>query len=84
MTKRNSNFEENPPKKSKLVVDDLWGDDLNAEDIDDCLLRATQVYQQVICFEYEVLKCCKLFLEMLPGKQQSSQQCVDITFIRCL
>lgn len=47
MTKRNNEYQENPAKKSKLDTDDLWGDDLDAADIDDCLMLATQVYQKV-------------------------------------
>lgn len=46
MTKRVGEFGENDGKKQKLN-DDLWGDDLNVEDIDDCLELASQIIEKV-------------------------------------
>lgn len=49
MTKRFGNFADNTAKKIKTNLDDLWGDDLDLDDkdVDDVLLLASQVYEQV-------------------------------------
>lgn len=49
MTKRNNNnFEQNPSKKAKYDLDDLWGEEFDDDEIEACVLRATQVFQHVI------------------------------------
>lgn len=48
MTKRFGDFNNGQNKKPKIDnIDDLWGDDFDAKDIDDCLMMATQIYNQV-------------------------------------
>lgn len=55
MTKRNNNdFDENQAKKLKLNIDDLWGEDFNAEDVDNCLMLATQICEQVSLFYLKI------------------------------
>ncbi|KAK5643469.1 hypothetical protein RI129_007314 [Pyrocoelia pectoralis] len=50
MSKRSGNcngFTSSDSKKPKIDnVDDLWGDDIDINDVDDCLMLAAQVYQQ--------------------------------------
>ena len=47
MTKRVGEFGESDGKKQKLNDDDLWGDDLNVEDVDDCFELASQNVEKV-------------------------------------
>nr|XP_022913420.1 uncharacterized protein LOC111424200 [Onthophagus taurus] len=49
MTKRSNVYQESASKKLKLEetnIDALWGEDLNPDDLEDCLLLASQVCEQ--------------------------------------
>lgn len=52
MAKRQGNFESSASKKQKITddLDDLWGDDPDIEDIDDCIMLATQAFEQVMFY----------------------------------
>lgn len=50
MSKRAGSICDNNSKKARLSFEDLWGEDLDINDIDDCITLATQVCQTVsIC-----------------------------------
>lgn len=50
MAKRSNNFEGSLPKRTKIDEDinDLWGEDPDVDDLDDCIMLATQVLEQVV------------------------------------
>lgn len=51
MTKRNNCFHETSAKKSKLDLDDLWGEDFDDDEIEACVLKATQVHEvSIFCY----------------------------------
>lgn len=52
MSKRIGSIYENSCKKARLSIDDLWGEDLDINDIDDCITLATQVCQTVSIYTY--------------------------------